>query len=129
MDARSLTLLVAVWLVAGLALVSIAAAVDTADGWPVLGTALVVAVGGLELVGLLWVRQMPVAPGDDARYRTTALIKLGAAAGMGLLAFGLAVAVGPWWLAAVGFAISVVGLALAWPSAADRERHELLYLV
>lgn len=129
MGTRSLSLLAAIWLLLGSGLVLTANAIDGGDGWPVLGAVVVGAVGGVELLALLWFRQMPVAPGDDAHYRSTVLVKLSAAAGIALVAFALAVIVGPWWLAGLGVALSLVGLALAWPSASDRERHELLYLV
>lgn len=129
MDARSLTLVVAAWLLVGFGLIRAAASVGTGDGWPFIATGIIIATGGAGVVALLWLRQMPVAPGDHTRYRTTALVKLATAAAIGLVAFGLAIAVGPWWVTAVGFGLSLLGLTLAWPSARDRERHELLYLV
>lgn len=129
MDSRSLSLLVVGWLFGIASIIGGARAIDTQDGWPVLGTLIVSLLGGVELLVLLWLRQMPVPPGDKRRHRTTIALKLAGAASIGLIGFALAVIVGPWWLSAVGAALSLIGLAVAWPSMADRERHELLYLV
>ncbi|MDH3605428.1 MAG: hypothetical protein OER12_00370 [Acidimicrobiia bacterium] len=129
MDSRSLSLLAAVWLFGFASIIRGARAIDTQDGWPVLGTVIVLLLAGVELLVLLWLRQMPLPPGDERRYRLTIALKLAGAASIGLIGFAMAIIVGPWWLSALGAVLSLAGLAVAWPSVADRERHELLYLV
>lgn len=111
------------------ALAVAAAVVDSKDGWPVLGAVLIVVVGIGGLLGIAWLRQRPIAPGDDDNYRTTAYGKLAIVEAVGLAGVVLAIAVGPWWLAVIGACFSIAGLSLSWPSPADQERHELLYLV
>ncbi|NNC93048.1 MAG: hypothetical protein HKN80_11225 [Acidimicrobiia bacterium] len=106
-----------------------AALVGAEDGWPVLGPAVVTAVGMGGLIAIGWLRQRPIAPGDDETYRSTALSRLAIVEAIGLFGVILAIAVGPWWIALIGSTASLVGLALSWPSASDQERHELLYLV
>lgn len=109
---------------------TVAAALVGADGgWPVLGSFLVVSVGVAALVAIGWLRQRPIAPGDLQAYRSTALSRLAFVEAVGLVGVVLAIAVGPWWLALIGSAFSLGALALSWPSSADQERHELLYLV
>ena len=103
--------------------------VGAEDGWPVLGP---IVVGGFGLAALMvigWLRQRPIAPGDDQTYWATALSRLAIVEATGLFGVVLAIAVGPWWLALIGSAFSMVALYLSWPSSSDRERHELLYLV
>jgi hypothetical protein len=117
------------WIPVMAALVIVAALIDASDGWPVLGGALVAVAGLFGLLGIGWLKQRPIAPGDASTYRTTVLIKLALMEAVGLLGFGLAVSVGPWWLTVIGAVFSLAGLRLAWPSDADRERHELLYLI
>ena len=117
------------WIPVIAALIAIAALIDPSDGWPVLGSVLVSVMGLIALLGIVWLKQRPIAPGDAGTYRTTVLIKLALMEGVGLLGFALAISVGPWWLSAVGAGFSLAGLRLAWPSAADQERHELLYLI
>jgi hypothetical protein len=113
-----------------LAALTVAAALVGAEGgWPVLGPIVVGGVGMAALVAIGWLRQRPIAPGDDQTYRATALSRLAIVEAIGLLGVVLAIAVGPWWLALIGSAFSLVALALSWPSPADQERHELLYLV
>lgn len=107
----------------------VAAVVADGDDMPVLGSAIVVGVGLLAWAVVGWLRQRPVAPEDTAGYGTTAISKIAVAEVPALVGFVLAVAFGPWWLAAVGLGASVAGLVLAWPSESDRERHQLLYLV
>ncbi len=118
-----------IWVPVLLTLVVMAALIDMEDGWPVLGTIIVGVLGSVSLGVIAWLRQRPIAPGDEAAYRTTAITKLALMEATGLIGFALAIAVGPWWLAVVGAGFSLTGLGLAWPSAADQERHELLYLV
>lgn len=111
------------------ALVAASSLVAGSDGAPVAG---VLAVGGTGLVvlgALGWIRQLPVKPGDAAGYGRAAVIKLAVAEVPVLIGFVAAGVFGPWWVAAVGGGFSLVALALSWPSHADRERHELLYLV
>ena len=117
------------WIPVIVALVIVAALIDTADGWPVLGSALVAVVGLVSLVGVGWLRQRPIAPGDSGTYGTTVLIKLALMEAVGLVGVALAIAVGPWWLSLLGAALSLASLRLAWPSPSDQERHELLYLI
>ena len=76
-----------------------------------------------------WVRQLPVRPGDSAAYGKAAALKLALAEVPVLVGFALGAAIGPWWLTVVGAGFSLACLAFAWPSEADRERHELLFLV
>ena len=111
------------------ALVVVAALIGASEGWPVLGSVLLSVVGLVVLVGIGWLRQRPIAPGDDSTYGTTVLTKLALMEGVGLVGFALAISAGPWWLAIVGALYSLAGLRLAWPSPTDQERHELLYLV
>ena len=129
MDVRVLRIVAAAWLPVVGALVVVAAILGNSDGWPVTGSIL---VGGAGLFGLLivaWIRQRPIAPADAGTYRRTVLLKLAITEAIGLVGFALAVVVGPWWLSIIGAVASLVALARTWPSAADRERHELLYLV
>ncbi len=107
----------------------VAAVVAEGDDMPVLGSALVIAVGLIAWAVVGWLRQRPVAPDDSAAYGTTAISKIAVAEVPALVGFVLGVAFGPWWLALVGLGASAVGLVLAWPSESDRERHHLLYLV
>ena len=129
MDLKILRMLAIGWIPVIAALIAIAALIDPSDGWPVLGSVLVSVMGLIALLGIVWLKQRPIAPGDVGTYRTTVLIKLALMEGVGLLGFALAISVGPWWLSAVGAGFSLAGLRLAWPSAVDRERHELLYLI
>ena len=108
------------WIPVIAALGVIAALVDPSDGWPVLGSVLVSVMGLTALVGIAWLKQRPIAPGDAGTYGATVLIKLALMEGVGLVGFALAISVGPWWLSAVGAAFSLAGLRLAWPSAVDR---------
>jgi len=117
------------WIPVIVALATVAALIDTADGRPVLGSALVAAVGLISLVAVGWLRQRPIAPGDAGTYGVTVLIKLALIEAVGLIGFALAIAAGPWWLSLLGAAFSLAGLRLAWPSSSDQERHELLYLI
>lgn len=111
--------------------VLIGAATAAADdgGSPVIGAILAVGVGVVALVGVAWVRQLPVRPGDAHGYGRAAVVKLAIAEVPALIGFVLAIVLGPWWLAVIGGAATIGAIALAWPSAADRERHELLFLV
>jgi hypothetical protein len=111
------------------ALTVAAALVGAENGRPVLGPFVIGGVGAAALVAIGWLRQRPIAPGDDQTYRTTVFSRLAIVEAIGLLGIVLAIAVGPWWLALIGSAFSLVALALSWPSSADQERHELLYLV
>ena len=111
----------------GLAVVGILLAAD--DSAVLLGVAVVAVSGASAAVVIGWVRQRPIAPGDASAYKDTTVVKLAVAELPGILGFVLAVAVGPGWLALLGFAVTAAGLTLAWPSEGDRERHELLYLV
>lgn len=128
-DLKILRLLAIAWIPIVMALVVVARLVDASEGWPVFGSLLVSAIGLGALVGIAWLKQRPIAPADAGTYGTTVLMKLALVEGVGLLGFALAIAVGPWWLSAIGAALSLLGLRLAWPSPADRERHELLYLI
>jgi len=124
-----ITVVAWLWPPSLVALTVAAALVGAADGWPVLGPIVVTAAGGIALGAIGWLRQRPIAPGDDETYRSTVLSRLAIAETVGLFGVVLAIAVGPWWLALIGSAFSLGGLALSWPSATDQERHELLYLV
>jgi hypothetical protein len=128
-DLKILRMLALAWIPIIVAIVFVAALIDTADGRPVLGSALVAVVGLVSLVGVGWLRQRPIAPGDSGTYGTTVLIKLVLMEAVGLVGVALAIAVGPWWLSLLGAAFSLAGLRLAWPSPSDQERHELLYLI
>lgn len=128
-DLKILRMLAIAWIPVMAALVVVALLVDASDGWPVLGSLLVSVVGLVGLVGIAWIKQRPIAPADAGTYGTTVLIKLALMEAVGLLGFALSIAVGPWWLSVVGAAFSLIGLRLAWPSPADQERHELLYLI
>jgi hypothetical protein len=105
------------------------ALVGATGGRPVLGSIVVSGLGTTGLVVIAWLRQRPIAPGDDQGYRATVLSRLAIVEAIGLLGVVLAMVVGPWWLALIGSAFSLVALTLSWPSPADQERHELLYLV
>ncbi|NNL98329.1 MAG: hypothetical protein HKO63_09010 [Acidimicrobiia bacterium] len=129
MDLRILRMLALAWIPLVVVLVVVAAVIDASGGWPVLGSALTSLIGLVALTGIGWLRQRPIAPGDDTTYATTVLIKLALMGAAGLVGFALAISVGPWWLSVVGAALSLAGLRLAWPSPADQERHELLYLI
>ena len=129
MDVKTLRALALAWIPVIVALVVVAAVVDGQDGWPVLGSVLVVLTGFVTLVGIGWLRQRPIAPGDTSTYGTTVLMKLALMEAAGLVGFAFSIAVGPWWLAAIGAVFSLAGLRLAWPSPSDQERHELLYLI
>ena len=129
MDLKILRMLALAWIPVIVALVIVAALIDTVDGWPVLGSALVALMGLVSLVGVGWLRQRPIAPGDSGTYGTTVLIKLALMEAVGLVGVALAIAVGPWWLSLLGAALSLASLRLAWPSPSDQERHELLYLI
>ena len=111
------------------ALIGLAVAMADDGGSPLVGGILAVGVGALSLMAVAWVRQLPVRPGDAAAYGRATVVKLAIAEVPALVGFVLAVVLGPWWLAVVGGAVSVAAVALAWPSAGDRERHELLYLI
>ena len=74
-------------------------------------------------------RQRPIPPDDAAAYSSTCVLKLAIAEIPVLVGFVLGLTFGPGWLALIGFTFTASGLVLAWPSEADRERHELLYLV
>lgn len=111
------------------ALTVAAALVGAEEGWPLLGPIVLAVVGTGAVVAITWLRQRPIAPGDEQAYRSTVLSRLAIVEAIGLFGFGLAIAVGPWWLALIGSVISLAALALSWPSPADQERHELLYLV
>lgn len=121
---------VALGVAASMIVLSVVAAViaESADLAP-LGSVVLVVGGLLAWAGIGWLRQRPIAPGDDEAYGTTALIKIAIAEVPALAGFGLGIGFGPSWLALVGLGGSAVGLVLAWPSEADRERHQLLYLV
>lgn len=110
-------------------LTGLAVAMAEPDGLPVLGALLATAVGAVALVAVGWIRQLPVRPGDAAAYGRAAVMKLAIAEIPALLGFVLALVAGPWWLAVIGGAATLAATALAWPSSADRERHELLFLV
>lgn len=129
MDLKILRLVAIAWIPVAVALVVVARVVDASDGAPVFGSLLVSAIGLVTLVGIAWLKQRPIAPADAGTYGTTVLMKLALVEGVGLLGFALAIAVGPWWLSTIGASLSLVGLRLAWPSPADRERHELLFLI
>lgn len=98
------------------------------DGSPLVAAGATVATGAAALVAIGWVRQRPIPPDDAETYAATAVIKLGIAEIPVLIGFVLAVAVGPGWPAMLGLAMTAAGLAAGWPSAGDRERHQLLYL-
>lgn len=117
------------WVVVGMALVGVSAFLQLSDGSVTVGFLIVTILGMLTLVSIGWVRQRPIRPDDEATYLHTSFIKLALAESIGLIGFALAVTLGPWWLSAVGVGISLVGLAMSLPSEADRERHELLFLV
>ena len=110
-------------------LVILAAVLGSGDESPLVGTVLIAAIGAVSIGAIAWTRQLPVRPGDAAAYGKAAAVKLAVAEAPGLIGFALAISLGPWWLAVVGAGFSFVGFALAWPSEADRERHELLFLV
>ena len=129
MDLKILRMLAYGWIPVLAALIAIAVLIDGGDEWPVLGTVLVSVAGLASLLGTGWLRQRPIAPGDAGTYGTTVLIKLALMEIVGLIGFALAVSVGPWWLSLLGAGFSLAGLSLAWPSASDQERHELLYLI
>jgi hypothetical protein len=129
MSRTAITVVAWLWPPSLVALTVAAALVGAADGWPVLGPIVVTIAGGIALGAIGWLRQRPIAPGDDETYRSTVLSRLAIAETVGLFGVVLAIAVGPWWLALIGSAFSLGGLALSWPSATDQERHELLYLV
>lgn len=107
----------------------VAGFVADGDDFAVAGSIIVVASAFISWAGVGWLRQRPIAPDDPAGYSSTAFAKMAVAEIPVLLGFALAVALGPWSLAAVGVAATLVGLALSWPSESDRERHQLLYLV
>jgi len=117
------------WVVVAMALVGASALLRLTDGSFTVGVLIVAVLGFFTLGAIGWVRQRPIRPEDEVAYLHTALIKLSLAEGIGLIGFALSVTLGPWWLAAVGVGFSLVGLSLALPSDADRERHELLYLI
>jgi hypothetical protein len=117
------------WVVVAVALVGLSAFLQLSDGSVTVGVLVVTILGVLVLVAIGWVRQRPIRPNDEATYIHTSLIKLALAESIGLIGFALAVTLGPWWLSAVGVGISLIGLAMSLPSEADRERHELLFLV
>ncbi|MGI9647153.1 MAG: hypothetical protein ACR2OI_01395 [Acidimicrobiia bacterium] len=117
------------WVVVAVALVGTSAFLRLSDGDITVGVAIVVILGAFVLLAIGWVRQRPIKPDDEATYLHTSMLKLALAEGIGLIGFALAVTLGPWWLSAVGAGFSLVGLAMSLPSEADRERHELLYLV
>lgn len=129
MNLHLLRILAFTWVVVATALVGLSAVLRVADGSFTVGVVVVAVIGILVLVAIGWVRQRPIRPNDEATYFRTSLIKLSLAESIGLIGFALSVTLGPWWLAAVGVAFSLVGLTLSLPSNADRERHELLYLV
>lgn len=129
MDWKAIYFVASLWPPVLVALVMAAAAVGEEEGWQVAGPIMVAALGLGALLAITWLRQRPIAPGDGATYRSTVFTKLAVVEGVGLLGFVLAITVGPWWLAILGAAFSLPGLALSWPSPADQERHELLYLV
>ena len=99
------------------------------DGSPLVAAGATVATGVVALVIIGWVRQRPIPPNDPEAYTATSLMKLGIAEVPVLIGFVLAVVVGPGWVTFLGLAMTAAGLAAAWPSEGDRERHELLYLV
>ncbi len=129
MDLRLLRILASALVptLVGLVVLAAALASDDAPGW--VGSVIVALVGTVSIAALGWIRQLPVRPGDEAAYGKAATIKLAVAEASGIIGFAIALALGPWWVAAVGAAFSLAGLAVAWPSEADRERHELLFLV
>lgn len=129
MNLKFLRMLAYGWIPVLAACIAVAALNDGGDGWPVLGTVLVSVAGLASLLGIGWLRQRPIAPGDARTYGATVLIKLALMEIVGLVGLALAVSVGPWWLAVLGAGFSLAGLRLAWPSASDQERHELLYLI
>jgi hypothetical protein len=110
-------------------LVVVAALVAPSDGRDVLGILIMGGVGAVVVAGVAWIRQLPVRPGDTAAYGKAAVAKLAVSEVAVLVGFALGVAIGPWWLSVVGAGFSLAGLAFSWPSGADRERHELLFLV
>ena len=129
MDVKALRILAVAWIPVLAGLVVVAGIIGASDGWPALGTAIVAVAGLVALVGVGWLKQRPIAPGDSGTYGTTVLIKLALVEAAGLIGFALAIGTGPWWLAVVGAVFSLAALRLAWPSPADQERHELLYLI
>lgn len=110
-------------------LVGVAAVVAPSDGNEILGIVIIGLVGAAVLTAVAWIRQLPVRPGDSAGYGRAAVLKLALAEVPVLVGFALGAAMGPWWLTIVGAGFALAGLAFAWPSEADRERHELLFLV
>ena len=129
MNLRTLQAVAALWVPVLGVLVAVAAVGDAGEGWTVAGPVIVGGIGLASLAAIFWLRQRPIAPGDDTAYRTTLLSRLALVETAGLIGFALAIAVGPWWLVVVGAVPSLVGLWWSWPSPADRERHELLYLI
>ena len=89
-----------------------------------------VGLAGVAVLGAIaWARNYPVSPGDEAAYGRVAVVKLALAEGAALIGFVVAVILGPWWVTLIGGGFALAGLGLSWPSKADRERHELLYLI
>lgn len=96
---------------------------------PILAAALVGLVGVVILGAIAWARNYPVQPGDEAAYGRVAVVKLALAEGIALVGFVVASILGPWWVTLIGGGLSLTALGVAWPSDADKERHELLYLI
>lgn len=96
---------------------------------PALAAGPVGLVGVVILGAIAWARNYPVQPGDEAAYGRVAVVKLALAESIALIGFVIASTLGPWWVTLIGGGLALAGLGLAWPSEADRERHELLYLI
>lgn len=107
----------------------LAAVLVEGEGSGAVPSALAVATIAVALVSVGWVRQRPIRPGDAVAYANTAVIKIAIAEMPALVGLVLAVVSGSGWPAILGLAGTAIGLVLSWPSEADRERHELLYLV
>ena len=129
MDLQLLRTLAGGILSTAVVLVVLAGVIGSGDGSVVLGPLVVATIGLFSIGAIAWIRQLPVRPGDEVAYGKAAVVKLAVAEAAGLIGFALAISIGPWWVAVVGAGFSFVGFALAWPSEADRERHELLFLV